>query len=59
MYKCWNCEAIFEEPVYKEFTEEYEAWGRNFTEKHVEALCPECGDDEFEEWIEEEEDEFI
>ena len=61
-YKCWNCEAIFEEPVYKEFWEHYEAWGRNFTEKHTEVFCPRCGDEEFEEYYEleeEEEDEFV
>lgn len=60
MYKCWNCEAVFEEPVYKEFMEEYEAWGRKFKEKHVEMYCPKCGDDEFEEYTEEEEeDEYL
>lgn len=58
MYRCWNCDAVFEEPVYKEFTEHYEAWGREFSEKYTESYCPKCGDEEFEE-IEEEEDEFI
>lgn len=57
MYKCWNCEAVFEEPDYKEFTEEYEAWGVKFKEKHVNIFCPKCGDEEFEEYYELKEDE--
>lgn len=59
MYKCWNCEAIFEEPVYKKFTYEDDAWGHIADISYTEAYCPKCGDEEFEEWIEEEEDEFI
>jgi hypothetical protein len=49
MYKCWNCEALFEEPVYKEFTEEYEAWGHIADISYTESYCPICGDEDFEE----------
>ena len=55
MYKCWNCEAICEEPVYKKFTYEDDAWGHIADISYTEAYCPKCGDEEFEEIEEEEE----
>ena len=49
MYKCNNCNIVFEEPTVKEFTEQHEAWGRKFTETYTESYCPKCGDEDFEE----------
>jgi len=57
MYICNNCGYIFEEPTTKEFYEDYEAWGQEFTEKYIESYCPKCGDEDFDDYIESEEEE--
>lgn len=57
MYKCWICGYVFVAPAHKEYWEHYEAWGRDFTQKHIEIVCPRCGDEEFEEYYELEEEE--
>lgn len=57
MYRCLNCEAVFEEPEVKEFTEMVEYWGAMVPMVTSEVYCPKCGDEEFEEIDEIEEDE--
>lgn len=49
MYKCECCGAVFDEPVHED--------AGYFMYNHmVHDVCPECGNDEFEEMEEEEEE---
>jgi len=57
MYKCNHCQAIFEEPVVKRFKEMHEWWGAMVPYEYTEVYCPECGEEDFEEYQEDEEEE--
>lgn len=55
MYKCNDCEVIFEEPnSYQEYMGEF--WGSRSYQTFY--ICPCCGSDDYEEYVEgDEEDE--
>ena len=57
MFKCWECDAVFNEPDIKEFTDMVEYWGAMVPMVTSEVYCPECGSEDFEELIEIEEEE--
>ncbi len=61
MYKCYDCGAVFEQPIIKEWDESRgEFWGMPCCEHMVEWHCPCCDSDDIDEYNEEdEEDEDI
>ena len=62
MFKCDNCDSIFETPsIYHTSYEEYYGVGHLFSNSTPLELevCPCCGEDSFEEYKEEEEEEEI
>lgn len=50
MYRCYNCNAVFREPVVREYTQTSEHFGFPATEKMRDLFCPECGEECVEEF---------
>lgn len=56
MFKCLKCKVEFNEPDFREErTFDYEYWGTKGTRVEIVGICPICGNDEFIE-VEEEDD---
>lgn len=51
--KCAECGAVFDEPDYKDGWTSYEAWGSFFKHNDAIPICPECGSEDIEEYVEE------
>lgn len=59
MFKCRCCGKVFEEPYIRKYKEEREFWGMPCYEEFVEETCPYCGDYDFREYDEDEEEDEL
>jgi DNA-directed RNA polymerase subunit RPC12/RpoP len=59
IYKCAECKARFDEPIVNTWKEKHEFWGAICYEDFSEAICPECGSEDFDEIWEDAYDEDI
>ena len=59
MFRCFNCNVVFEEPEYEEIClEHYYGVGSMFSNYHYSSICicPYCGSEDFDEEIDLDED---
>lgn len=56
-YKCGKCDALFDEPDYREEQESFEFWGSVGRHTLVVEVCPECDSEDFDKVREPEEPE--
>ena len=54
MFKCWECDAVLNEPDIKEFTDMVEYWGAIVPMVTSSVYCPERGSEDFDEYTKEE-----